>query len=311
MDLEPHPVSGELELDDVRPAKYRRLDEETLHARLEVEQFALLPIYVWCESDEHGDTGPGWKLAELRALDDVEDGTQWYDSPIDAQLTVEPPVRVPSAVPTPAEEEDNDDYWAAYDRTPGQTPAPNGNDNPHPTNGRQMADAQYFARYSSEVQPALDSHDPDEVGNHIGETTLHGDSFVGRTNGVERDFASPQAQLSPSGYEAQVPISPSGQLQLPIVDQSHLSMPRPISPTSSHSSIERLEEQAAAMSLDESQQSSNNAAALQAQRGIKMHISTDIKSLFRLAKSSGMDRAEFEDIIRRELDVLSLLEQDE
>ena len=42
MHLEPHPVSGELELDDVRPAKYRRLDEETLHSRLEVEQFELL-----------------------------------------------------------------------------------------------------------------------------------------------------------------------------------------------------------------------------------------------------------------------------
>jgi hypothetical protein len=65
------------------------------------------------------------------------------------------------------------------------------------------------------------------------------------------------------------------------------------------------------MSRDDPQQSSDSAVALQAQRGIKMHISTDIKSLFRLAKSSGMDRAEFEDIIRRELDVLSLLEQDE
>jgi hypothetical protein len=306
MDLEPHPVSGELELDDVRPAKYRRLDEETLHARLEVEQFGLLPIYVWCESDEHGDTGPGWKLAELRAWDDIEDGVEWYDSLADAKLPLEPVARVPSAMPTPAEEEDNDDYWAAYDRTPGQTPAPNGNPNPHPTNGRQMADAQYFARYSNEVQPALDSHDPDEVNGHIGESTLHGDSLL-----ADRGFASSQPHLSPSSHAVQESANSDSQLHIPAADQEHLSMPRPISPTSSHSSVERLEERAAAMSIDDPQQSSVSAGALQAQRGIKMHISTDIKSLFRLAKSSGMDRAEFEDIIRRELDVLSLLEQDE
>jgi hypothetical protein len=73
MDLEPHPVSGELELEDTRPAKYRRLDEETLHSRIEVKQFDLLPVYVWCEKDEHGGTEPGWKLADLRALDDNGD----------------------------------------------------------------------------------------------------------------------------------------------------------------------------------------------------------------------------------------------
>jgi uncharacterized protein (UPF0335 family) len=49
----------------------------------------------------------------------------------------------------------------------------------------------------------------------------------------------------------------------------------------------------------------------QAEVAIKQHISTDIKSLFRLAKASGIDREEFERIIRRELDVLPLLEQEE
>jgi uncharacterized protein (UPF0335 family) len=145
----------------------------------------------------------------------------------------------------------------------------------------------------------------------IGESTLHGDSLLGQTNSVDRDFASPQQHLSSSSHVAQASVSSDSQLHIPAVDQNHLSMPRPISPTSSHSSVERLEEQAAAMSRDDPQQPSDSAVALQAQRGIKMHISTDIKSLFRLAKSSGMDRAEFEDIIRRELDVLSLLEQDE
>jgi hypothetical protein len=308
IDLEPHPVSGELELDDVRPAKYQRLDEETLHARLEVEQFGLLPVYVWCESDEHGDTGPGWKLAELRALEDLEDGTEWYDSPSDANYTAAPDAGAPNSAPTPAEEEENDDYWAAYDRTPGQTPAPDVKPNPHPTNGRQMADAQYFARYANEVQPALDSHDPDESSGHIGESTLRGDSLLDQTS---LGFTSPPPQLASFDHASYNHPQSNNHLNIPTADQDHLSMPRPISPTSSHSSVEHLEERAAAMSQEDTQKSSYNEGALQAQRGIKMHISTDIKSLFRLAKSSGMDRAEFEEIIRRELDVLSLLEQDE
>ena len=48
-----------------------------------------------------------------------------------------------------------------------------------------------------------------------------------------------------------------------------------------------------------------------AQFGIKQHISTDIKSLFRLAKSAGMDRGEFERIVRTELEVLGLMEEGE
>ena len=48
----------------------------------------------------------------------------------------------------------------------------------------------------------------------------------------------------------------------------------------------------------------------QAELAIKQHISTDLKSLFRLARTAGIDREEFERIVKRELDVLPLLEQD-
>jgi hypothetical protein len=49
----------------------------------------------------------------------------------------------------------------------------------------------------------------------------------------------------------------------------------------------------------------------QAELAIKQHISTDIKSLFRMARASGIDREEFERIIQRELEVLPLLERDQ
>jgi hypothetical protein len=49
----------------------------------------------------------------------------------------------------------------------------------------------------------------------------------------------------------------------------------------------------------------------QAELAIKQHISTDIKSLFRLARASGIDRQEFERIIQRELEVLPMLERED
>jgi hypothetical protein len=49
----------------------------------------------------------------------------------------------------------------------------------------------------------------------------------------------------------------------------------------------------------------------QAEIAIKQHISTDIKSLFRLARSAGIEREEFERIIQRELEVLPMLELDQ
>ena len=45
--------------------------------------------------------------------------------------------------------------------------------------------------------------------------------------------------------------------------------------------------------------------------GIKQHISTDIKSLYRLARSAGIDREEFERIVKTELDVIGFMDNDD
>lgn len=332
MELEPHPVSGEIELDDVRPAKYRRLDNETLHSRLEAEQFDLSPVYVWCESDEHGGTGPGWKLAELRSLEDIEDGTQWYDSQSQADdawgtTSLAVPQANGNSYPPPANEQQdqdddaNDDYWAAYDRTPGRTPAQNRSPAPRSNpmlqmsnrGGPSQAETNYFARYGSEVQPALDSHDPDEEHPELGQSTLTGDAL---SREQARQVAQHEADHTSTSYlqpldtsrrDKDGPHDSAMGSALERSAHSDLSMPRPISPTSSHSSVDKLEEQAEALSAAEKEEPADDRA----QMSIKQHISTDIKSLFRLARSVGVERQEFERIVRRELEVLSLLEIDE
>lgn len=44
--------------------------------------------------------------------------------------------------------------------------------------------------------------------------------------------------------------------------------------------------------------------------GIRQHIGTTMKSLYRLAKSTGMDREEFERLVNRELETLSIFDRD-
>lgn len=325
MHLEPHPVSGEIELDDMRPAKYRRLDEETLHARLEVEQFELLPIFVWCESDEHGATGPGWKLAELRSIEDLDDGTEWYDTIPEATEAAStqaiPQIRQNGAAngdsahqPTQNEDEDDDDYWASYDRTPGRTPAQKNSPAPPamssasgPTNRqRTQSELDYYARYGSEVQPAMDAHDPDEAHPELGESTVNGDSLVASRSPPQP--SSDGRTSRPNGTS----LYPADTLSPLQTIPSDVSAPQPISPTSStgSNSVERLESKAAEMSEALSLGGGMTRGSDRAQMAVKQHVSTDIKSLFRLARSSGMEREEFERIVRTELDCLGMMEEE-
>jgi hypothetical protein len=81
-----------------------------------------------------------------------------------------------------------------------------------------------------------------------------------------------------------------------------LAHPRPGSSTGSSGSdtVEKLERRAAARDSRE-----------QSETGIKQHIGTSIKSLYRLAKVAGIDRAEFERLVRTELDCLALMDEDD
>ncbi|OCL04550.1 hypothetical protein AOQ84DRAFT_115543 [Glonium stellatum] len=342
--LEPHPVSGEIELRDVETIQYRRLDPETLHSRLVLDEFNLLAIYLWCTGEE----GNAWRLAELRGIDDGEDGTQWFDSMAEANDDARPGfsrknhsqtnsiangASHPAAAPQPPtqekEEEDDDDaYWASYDRTPGRTPHKR---SPAPITNSSVqlptqSELEYFARYAAEVQPALDAHDPEEEGPAPGESTLNGDELE---RGLRQRHLEPETEpleasnIGPHGYDSSLPPpapgyanelnelnklnglpkdsasdekAPETELEPEPERYSVLNHPRPSS-SASLNSVERLEREA-----------ENHS---QAEIAIKQHISTDIKSLFRLARSAGIEREEFERIVHRELEVLPMLELDQ
>jgi hypothetical protein len=333
LELEPHPVSGEIELDDLESIKYRRLDDETLQSRLDAAQFNLAPIYVWCESDEHGDTGPGWKLTELRALEDIEDGTTWYNSVVGANdafntHSIAVPSTAPAQQPAQAQaddgenDSDDDGYWAAYDQTPG--PSKNPSPKP-PTNAaapettssnrdRSRSELEYFARYGAEVQPALDAHDPDEDHPELGQSTLSGTTQ--RALSTQPQTQQPQpAQQEDTRSAWEKALHPYARTtdahdsafatstDLLSTRDLGITAPRPISPTTSHSSVEHLESRAAEMSRERSNSHVENA--------VKQHIATEIKSLWRLANGAGLDREEFERVIALEVQCIGMMDRDE
>jgi len=297
--FEPHPVSGEIEVGDIAGIKYKRFDEETLRAQILLSDWPLTALYLWCTG---GDEGSAWRLAELLPSDtDLARDRTWSDSIGDAndssreRLVTEALREAEAADVTNAARKltvlgDDDDYWAMYDKTPGRTPARKHSVDMSGSGGATEAD--YYARYSS-VQPAMDNHDPDEemaddrgaesTATVNGGTALH--PFLSRPTEQPTERSPPPYQ-EPFGAE---------------LDEKgvEVSQPVPSSPSSRGGSdaVARLEQSAERYGASEI--------------AIRQHISTTMKSMYRLAKSAGMDREEFDRIVQRELETLSILDRDD
>lgn len=295
--FEPHPVSGEIELPTEIPVTYKRIDDETLRAQVLLPEYKLTVIYLWCPDDEQGG-GRGWRVAELLPRErPADDESTWAFSIGEAndqakdKLLADALDDRPEAQPAdndPAEDDDDDDYWAQYDATPGnKTPAPRaGSSNLQPSG---LSEASYFSQYGN-VQPAMDNHDPEEEQPEVGPSSLNGDMLASllrhQVNGFDADSSAPRT----NGYTAgEVPNDSAAR---------SLSHPRPASASSGSSdAVAKLEQEAESQSTYEV--------------GVKQHIGTSIKSLFRLAKATGMSRVEFQSMVRTELELLDVTDVDD
>ena len=302
--FELHPVSGEIDFGDVEDISYRRLDEETLQARMAVIDLRLVIIYLWCEGDEEGG-GNGWRVSEVKPIDaDTEVANRtWCPTIVEAdekaqENMMEEAIRqgedhsaicaMKSAHDATEdeyeeEEEDDDDYWAQYDKTPAaqRSPVLSSNPNKHTTT---TSDADYFDRYAK-VQPEMDNDDPSEDRGAIGESTLNGDvmaSSIRRTSG-------------PDNILSQDPYVLLNDSSATIANQG-ISHPT-ASPPADPAAVSRLEESAEFQST--------------AEVAIRQHVGTSIKSMFRLCRSSGIERSDFERMVRTELDTLGMMEEDD
>jgi len=298
---EAHPISGEIEIEEVDTITYKRFDSETLRSQVPLPEWSLTVLYLWCSGDQQGG-GSGWRVTELLPYDnDLERDETWSSTISEANeisqtRIVSDALRDAEAQSGQVRDEDDDDddddydYWAQYDATPGRTPAAKRSPGPNAAMSNHQGSStedSYYAQYS-DVQPTMDAHDPSEETEDIGESTLNG--------GVLASIMRRQSQ-SMSGAEPP-PYLSVGHSEDAVEEDPDITQPQPSSPSSTGSQrVARLEQSAESQSASEI--------------GIRQHISTSVKSLFRLARSSGMSREEFETTIKREMDILPLMERDD
>lgn len=294
--FELHPVSGEIEFKDVDRIRYRRLDPETLHALLVLTDLSLVVTYLWCIGDEEGG-GTGWRVTELGPLLLSESaGKIWSNTITEAderakENTVNLALRDTEndeQDPMDAVEDDDDQYWAQYDTTFGRTPTETTSPDRKATAGtnhqrQTTSEEDYYTQYM-EVQPALDGDDPSAQREEFGMSSLNGDVIT----------KDPTMQIQKNDTPISLPLETnSGQDD----SRSRISQPHPSSSSDGTFAVERLEHTAASLA--------------QSEMAARQHISSSMKSLFRLARNTGIDRPEFERLIRTELETLSMLEGDE
>ncbi|KAK3341445.1 hypothetical protein B0T25DRAFT_342329 [Lasiosphaeria hispida] len=328
--LEPHPVSGEIEVDWDYDAQiqYRRLDQETLQTLVVLKEFDLFLRLVYCTGDKDGG-GDGWRVGEVGVasnpspldsfggfgdLSEAEKAFRTQSATGNRQQARTNTSAVISAnnVPTveaaaDEEEEEDDGYWDRYDATPARTPAVKRSPapqstaqtlRPDPYRSSSAEDA-YYAQYDT-VQPAMDNHDPDE---EVPEEFLAPPPL-----GLARPSHPPESaertelnETSGAWTLADPPRSPSVRSSRSRDDDERaatLLHPRPASSASTNGSltVAKLEESAEKQEQNEF--------------GVKQHVSRSIRSLFLLSRSSGIEREEFERMVKTELDVLGMVADD-
>lgn len=316
--LEPHPVSGEVEIDwdyDTE-TRYRRWDEETLQALVVLKELGLAFRLLYCTGEGEGNS---WKVAEVTVADtsspfssfggvsSIAEAEQQFKESRQPKAESAPTtngfLRVQSVQATDQQDEDDDDdYWARYDATPGaKTPATKRSPAPQTTQAQPWSasnEDDYFDRYN-DVQPAMDNHDPDEEANVVdfsqplGMAPRAADSAQKGHDAIS-DVEVEENDIQGSWMLTEPPRSSSPHSRTGDEPKLLHPYPRPASSTGSNASVEKLEA----------------AAARQEQNdfGVKQHVSRSIKSLFLLSRASGIDREEFERIVQTELDMLGLME---
>lgn len=149
---EPHPVSGEVEYKCQTSKLFRRVDNETVQAKVMLEEPPLNIIYSWCSGSAEGE--PGWKVHELCLTDENahNEYSGWGDISTLADKSSKPAARTANDA--------EDGYWDQYDAKLEKSASNESLSGPSAsakatTSGVTLSDDAFYAQYE-EVQPALD-----------------------------------------------------------------------------------------------------------------------------------------------------------
>lgn len=333
---EPHPVSGEIELDWERDVtiRYKRCDEETLNAFVDILELGIMVKLVWCMD---GDV-EAWRIGALEPMStsesdvfrDIGEAETAYktlhtnvatvtngDGASSPSSNAKKPEALTLVTDNDDDDDDDDDYWAQYDQTPGRTPAPKRSPGPGASisNQRRKTEAEmeedYYGQYDT-VQPALDNDDPDESPNptqtqhelatsqlRASDDTSKHTRILGTQSLASIDAPSVISAVHDGDHTSNHPTSALPDQR----NDSEMAAPRSSRGSNSEgqTTVAHLEESAATTS----------AASEQMSVGVRRHIANTVKSLFFLSQDTGIDRRDFLAIVQRELQCLEMYEDGE
>ncbi|CCU80810.1 unnamed protein product [Blumeria hordei] len=306
-EMEPHPISGQVEVDWESEAetRFRRIDTETLVALVSIPKLSLLVKLVWCTNDPPGLDGPdGWRIGEVRAGEPVdytwgksslsraeEEFQLKYIQHLESQQE-DSNVGIPLAPELEdGNQEDECTYWAQYDKTPTKTSAASISQPPEAfksDSSLDCGDDEFYKLYSS-VQPALDNHDPDEaIANNL----------PGGSRGPEQitNLPAPSrpkfSTTSQNDHEGRI----NGQTHSPPpFGNPYYSHMRP--DTSHNLSTRQIT----------SKDRSDSQLKPLGETAITDYIRVSVKNMYSLACATGLDREGFEQILLTEMKALQLM----
>lgn len=271
--LEPHPISNEVEIDWEHDVEvqYKRVDEETLNAIVGLREQELAVQCIWCTGDQEGG-GDGWRIGEVKLLEDNK-----ADGATGSIREAEEAFK--------AESTKKDGYLIINTSMRG-------------AEVEEDDDDDYWAQYDNTPArtPALDQQAPP-----TGTPGACGDE-----DSYYAQYASVQPAMDNHDPDEEVPENIESSLGSHFPETGYepdavaeLAHPRPGSSSSGEDTVARLEREAA------------REVESREETAVKQHISTSIKSLYRLARVAGIDRAEFERLVQTEMHCLSMMDEDE
>lgn len=274
LDATPHPSSGELELGEVVLRGIQRTDEETLKAAAELAEWGLVVVWVWNTNDPDGEDD-GWRVLDVHTVSSADgDTSKWHSSVSAAEVAFASSrsSRGRTLAPPPVSQQQQgvNEDDDDYWNMYDRSSAATPAAREVPN---PPTEDEYFSQYA-EVEPVLDYSPPTQHEGYRRDTVVSGASY------------SPDTHTSTS--------TP------PTATSSHPYAPRPLSSESNPLALYKVAER--------SEESENHQ--IQVEVAVKQHISTSVKSIYRLAKAAGIGRNEFEELLRTEIAVLSMMDED-
>ncbi|CAF9921065.1 MAG: hypothetical protein GOMPHAMPRED_002218 [Gomphillus americanus] len=273
-------ILGKLEFGELERASYRKLDEETLQARTRVSELSIAISCTWCTNDTEGGED-GWRISNVgphRSYSN-DDSSSWYPT-IDAAYQMY-----------------EKDHTQVNQLAANEMHSANGN--AHASDGLDDEDTDedsYWSRYDQrQLESPFGAAVPGQAG--IGNLDINEEEdYYNRYDTVQPEIdANDPAEDTTAIGKSSLPgnLLIQQQRQAPeATENKDLVHIRPSS--SSSSTVPHLEQFAQHQS--------------QAEIAIQQHISSTIKSLYRLTKGAGIDVADFKRLVENEMECLSLME---